>query len=47
MSGFKQAPRKTFITHGEPEAADAMRKHIETELGWVCEVPHYLQSVEL
>ena len=47
MAGFKQAPRKTFITHGEPEAADEMRKHIETELGWQCEVPHYLQSVEL
>ena len=47
MAGFKKAPRKTFITHGEPDAADAMRKHIETELGWACEVPHYLQSVEL
>jgi metallo-beta-lactamase family protein len=47
MSGFKQAPRKTFVTHGEPEAADEMRKHIESELGWACEVPHYLQSVDL
>lgn len=47
MAGFKQGPRKTFITHGEPEAADEMRKHIEAELGWQCEVPHYLQSIEL
>jgi metallo-beta-lactamase family protein len=47
LKGFAQAPRRTFITHGEPDAADAMRLRIERELKWRCEVPYYLQSVEL
>ena len=41
------APRRTFITHGEPAAADAMRSHIGDSLGWECVVPDYLQTVEL
>lgn len=41
------APQRTFITHGEPDAADALRMHIEEELGWACEVPEYLQQVTL
>jgi metallo-beta-lactamase family protein len=44
---FKQPPRKTFITHGEPAAADAMRQRIERELGWSCQVPDYLERVDL
>lgn len=36
-SGIK--PRNTFITHGEPRASDAMRKHLEEELDWNAEVP--------
>ena len=41
------APRRTFITHGEPAAADAMRSHIEDSLGWESTVPDYLETVEL
>lgn len=47
MRGFKQVPRRTFITHGEPAAADAMRQHIERELGWDVHMPYYLESVDL
>ncbi|MEJ6023570.1 MBL fold metallo-hydrolase [Ramlibacter sp. PS4R-6] len=47
LRSFSQAPRRTFITHGEPAAADAMRLRIERELKWRCEVPYYLQSEEL
>ena len=47
LSGFKSPPRKTFITHGEPAAADAMRQHIERELHWLCHMPCYLESVTL
>lgn len=47
LRGFKAAPNKTFITHGEPAAADAMRQRIERELGWTCHLPYYLESVEL
>ncbi|WLI90712.1 MBL fold metallo-hydrolase [Massilia sp. R2A-15] len=40
-------PKRTFIVHGEPAAADALRKRIEEELHWNCEVPEYLEQVEL
>jgi metallo-beta-lactamase family protein len=40
-------PRRTFITHGEPAAADAMRLRIERELRWPCVVPDYLETVTL
>ena len=38
---FDAAPRMTFVTHGEPAAADALRQRIETELNWPCRVPAY------
>lgn len=47
LHGFAQAPKKTFITHGEPAAADALRHKIKQELGWDCCVPEYLQTVKL
>jgi len=47
LKGFERAPRQTFITHGEPAAADALRLHVEESLGWSCRVPDYLESAEL
>jgi metallo-beta-lactamase family protein len=47
MGGFDAPPTQTFITHGEPAAADAMRSRIERELHWACRVPDYLETVEL
>ncbi len=47
LRNFKEAPRRTFVTHGEPAAADALRRRIREELRWHAEVPDYLQSVEL
>lgn len=47
LRGFKSAPRETFITHGEPAAADALRQRIERELGWNCRAPYYLESTSL
>lgn len=47
MRGFTQTPRRTFVTHGEPEAADALRARIDHELGWSVAVPEYLQTVDL
>lgn len=44
---FKTPPRRTFITHGEPAAADAMRRVIQDELGWKAEIPAYLDKVTL
>jgi metallo-beta-lactamase family protein len=42
-----QPPRKVFVTHGEPDAADALRARIEHELGWPAHFPEYLERVEL
>jgi metallo-beta-lactamase family protein len=47
LRGFSKAPRRTFITHGEPAAADALRQRIARELKWDCHVPYYMESVPL
>jgi metallo-beta-lactamase family protein len=47
LRGFERVPRQTFITHGEPAAADALRQRIERELHWNCHVPFYLESLPL
>ncbi|HEU4708279.1 MAG TPA: MBL fold metallo-hydrolase RNA specificity domain-containing protein, partial [Methylophilaceae bacterium] len=47
LKGFDTPPRATFITHGEPVAADAMRLFIEEKLDWNVVVPDYLETVEL
>ena len=47
LSHFRRPPKTTFITHGEPEAADALRKRIEEELRWTCLVPAYRDEAEL
>ncbi|MGZ8271469.1 MAG: MBL fold metallo-hydrolase RNA specificity domain-containing protein, partial [Methylophilus sp.] len=47
LGGFETPPKKTFITHGEPIAADAMRLHIEEQLNWQVIVPDYLETVTL
>jgi metallo-beta-lactamase family protein len=44
---FKASPRRTFITHGEPAAADALQRRIEEELHWPCSVPEYREEAEL
>jgi metallo-beta-lactamase family protein len=40
-------PRRVFVTHGEPDAADALRARIERELGWPAHVPEYREQVDL
>lgn len=47
LRGFESPPRRTFVTHGEPVSADALRHRIEEELRWDCSVPDYLEKVEL
>jgi metallo-beta-lactamase family protein len=44
---FRRAPSRIFLTHGEPAAADAMRKHLREELGWEAEVPDYLAEADV
>lgn len=47
LSSISIPPERTFITHGEPASADALRRRIEEKLHWRCEVPTYLEAVEL
>lgn len=47
LGGFESPPRTTFLTHGEPTAADALRQRIERELGWRVHIPEHLEKVEL
>ncbi|MAY67360.1 MAG: hypothetical protein CMM77_09555 [Rhodospirillaceae bacterium] len=47
LGHFRKPPRRTFITHGEPEAASSLRMKIEEHLHWDATVPDYLDQVEL
>ena len=47
LGGFRTAPSRVFLTHGEPLASDALRIRIAESLGWNCEAPRYLQSAAL
>ena len=47
LSGLPAPPRTVFNTHGEPQAAAAMRDHIADHFGWNVEVPVYGQTTEL
>jgi metallo-beta-lactamase family protein len=47
LEGMPAPPRCTFNTHGEPDAARAMRDHIAEHFGWRVEVPQYGDKVEL
>ena len=41
------APAQTFVVHGEPDAADAMRVAVQEQLGWRVRVPQHGEAVEL
>ncbi len=47
LESFRSAPRKVFITHGEPVAAESLRRKIEEKFGWHAIVPAYAQSETL
>lgn len=47
LSHLKKAPITTFITHGEVDAAEAMKAHLTERFHWPCAIPDYLQTYEL
>jgi len=47
LKHFETPPHQTFITHGEADAADAMRLHIEEDLGWSVSIPEYRTTIAL
>jgi len=44
---FQKPPGKTFLVHGEPQAAESLRQKIAQELKWDVSVASYLQMVQL
>lgn len=47
LGGFKSAPRRVFLVHGEPNAAASLKQKIEERFGWQVEIPTYLEKHEL
>jgi len=46
MRALRKPPRQTFVVHGEPDAADALRMRIKDQLGWTVCVPQQGETVE-
>ena len=47
LGTFKQAPRMTYIVHGEPPAASALADSIRERFKWKVEIAKYQQKVPL
>lgn len=47
LSGMPAPPRQTYLTHGEPQAAAALKAKIESAFRWNVALPKYLQTVDL
>lgn len=47
LAHLKKAPQKLFITHGEADAANALKSQIEQTFFWKCEIPSYLDVATL
>ena len=39
LRGFRKAPERTFVTHGEAQASATFAEKINKDLGWSAEVP--------
>lgn len=47
LSNFKEAPKKTFLVHGEYDAQLALQKTIKERLGWETVIPDHAESFDL
>ena len=47
LSALQSAPKKTWLTHGEPAAAQALQSAIKEKFKWDVAVARYLDTVEL
>ena len=47
IGNFDQAPRRTFLVHGEPEPRAALAEKIRRERGWAVETPEHGQEFTL
>ncbi len=47
LAALPAPPKQTYLTHGEPVAAQALQAAIQQKLGWKAAVARYLDSVPL
>lgn len=47
LKAFRRPPRMTYVTHGEPVAAQEMRERIVRDLQWPCTVPALMDVADL
>lgn len=47
LNGLHHPPRKVFITHGEEGASMTLKAKLEARYHWSCDVPTYLEKLEL
>ncbi|GAB2533845.1 MBL fold metallo-hydrolase RNA specificity domain-containing protein [Rufibacter soli] len=47
LSDLKTPPKKVFLVHGEPAAAQTMKEKIKEHLGWDCHIPQRNELVDL
>jgi metallo-beta-lactamase family protein len=47
LSGLPAAPKQTYLTHGEPQAAQALQAAIVEKFKWKAAVARYLDTVDL
>jgi metallo-beta-lactamase family protein len=47
LEGFERPPRVTYLVHGEPSAASALREAIRDRFGWNVQVAHDGHTVSL
>ncbi len=47
LTGLPAPPKQTYLTHGEPEAAQALQVAIQDKFKWNAAVARYLDTVEL
>ena len=47
LSPLTKAPKQIYITHGNKESSEALKLKIEQKFHWKCNVPEYLDKIEL
>jgi len=47
LGGFKKAPTRTFLVHGEMAAMQALEAAIKAKLGWPTTMPQHEETIEL
>jgi len=47
LKGLPSPPKQTYLTHGEPAAAQSLQRAIDSEFEWKASVARYLDTVEI